>query len=89
MSNIFGTHYSSVSRAVRDIFASSPDDLRRQGWVVAVHNDYRMNHEPHTFWLLTKGDRAIKGEGKSDAIALNQIREKLLKEQSNQTDGEA
>ena len=54
-----------------------PDDIRAQGWMVAVHNDYRLNGELYTFWLFTKDDRAVKGEGKSDAEALNEIRRKL------------
>lgn len=54
-----------------------PDDLRKQGWTVAVHNDYRQDGISHTFWLFTNGDRAIRGEGKSDAEALNNIRDAL------------
>lgn len=53
---------------------ASADDIRAQGWTVAVHNDYRQGAESHTFWLFTKADRAIKGEGRSDAEALNQVR---------------
>lgn len=53
---------------------SYADDIRAQGWTVAVHNDYRLNHEPHTFWLFTKGDRNVKGEGRTDDEALNQVR---------------
>ncbi len=56
---------------------STPDDIRAAGWMVAVHNDYRLNGELHTFWLFTKDDRAVKGEGKSDAEALNEIRKAL------------
>jgi hypothetical protein len=48
------------------------DKLRADGWVVAVHNDYRQNGEAHTFWLLTKGNRFIKGEGRTDPEALAQ-----------------
>ena len=55
----------------------TPDDLRAMGWSVAVHNDYRINGEPHTFWLFTKDERAVKGEGHTDADALNQIRAAL------------
>jgi hypothetical protein len=51
------------------------DDLRAAGWAVAVHNDYRLNGEAHTFWLFTKDGRAVKGEGKTDAEALAQVRE--------------
>lgn len=54
-----------------------PDDIRAQGWAVAVHNDYRLGGVPHTFWLFTKGDKAIKGEGRTDAEALGQIRTML------------
>jgi hypothetical protein len=62
-------------RAERDrLTAALADDIRSAGWAVAVHNDYRMNGEPHTFWLLTKGDRAVKGEGRTDAEALGEVR---------------
>lgn len=40
----------------------------------------RLDGERYTFWLLTKGDRCIKGEGRSDAEALNQIRAILAKD---------
>lgn len=56
---------------------SVPDDIRAAGWMVAVHNDYRLEGELYTFWLFTKGERAVKGEGKTDAEALNEIRGKL------------
>jgi oligoribonuclease len=56
---------------------SNPDDIRAKGWSVAVHNDYRQNSQPHTFWLFTKGDFFAKGEGLSDSIALNQVREEI------------
>lgn len=58
---------------------SLPDDLREAGWVVAVHNDYRLNGESHTFWLFTKQGRAIKGEGRSDREALNNCRRAAAK----------
>jgi hypothetical protein len=48
--------------------------FRADGWMVAVHNDYRVNDEAFTFWLLTKGDRCAKGEGRTDLEALNAIR---------------
>lgn len=54
-----------------------PDDLRAAGWSVACHNDYRQLGERFTFWLFTKGDRCIKGEGQTDAAALNIIRAAL------------
>lgn len=49
-------------------------DLRAQGWVVAVHNDYRLGGVHHTFWLFTRGGVALKGEGLSDAEAVAQVR---------------
>jgi cell division protein FtsB len=46
-------------------------ELRADGWEVAVHNDYRQDGQPHTFWLFTRGDRRwIKGEGTTDEFAL-------------------
>ena len=51
--------------------------IRAAGWAVAVHNDYRLQGEPHTFWLFTKGDRAVKGEGRTDAEALEEVRRQL------------
>lgn len=56
------------------------DAIRRDGWTVAVHNDYKLNDKPHTFWLLTKGERAVKGEGETDAQALGQIAQRLAEE---------
>lgn len=45
--------------------------LRRAGWMVAIHNDYTMNGEFYTFWLLTHPDgRYVRGEGRTDALAL-------------------
>lgn len=58
---------------------SSPNDLRKLGWSVAVHNDYKLNGENYTFWLMTKGNNCLKGEGKTDEEALNQIREQILR----------
>lgn len=56
---------------------ASPDDIRAEGWTVAVHNDYKLNGVQHTFWLFTKGDKALKGEGMTDAEALNHVRAAL------------
>ena len=61
---------------------SSPNDLRLKGFKVAVHNDYVLNGEDFTFWLMTKKYNnvtlAFKGEGKTDEEALNQIREQVI-----------
>lgn len=57
--------------------AGVPDDIRAAGWAVAVHNDYRINGEAHTFWLFTRGNECVKGEGRSDAEALGRARRAL------------
>ena len=64
----------------RKLRESSVDDLRKDGWSVAIHNDYRVGMLPSTFWGLSKGDRWIKGEGPDDASALDVIRTELAKE---------
>lgn len=52
------------------------DWFRRNGWMVAVHNDYRQHGRLNTFWLLTRSDgRWVKGEGVSDALALQSAME--------------
>lgn len=61
-------------KKVKAIDFSRPDDIRARGWVVAVHNDYKVNGEPYTFWLFTKGNLCAKGEGKTDLAALNEVR---------------
>jgi hypothetical protein len=62
---------------------SNPDDLRQQGLSVDVHNDYKLNGERFTFWQMSfverldgrhKVRRALIGEGKTDAEALDKIR---------------
>jgi len=56
------------------------DRLRADGWSVAVHNDYRLNGTPMTFWLLTHpSGRYIKGEGRTDAEALDQCQEQAAR----------
>lgn len=60
-----------------NVWASSPADIRAAGWMVAVHNDYTQDGVWNTFWLFTKGDRCVKGEGRSDGEALNEVRRQL------------
>lgn len=57
--------------------ASSPDDLWVRGWMVAVHNDYTVAGEQFTFWLFTRGNECVKGEGRTDEQALNEVRARL------------
>lgn len=49
------------------------DKLRARGWMVAVHNDYMLHGVLHTFWLFTRGNQCVKGEGRTDAAALAQV----------------
>lgn len=44
--------------------------LRHNGWVVAVHNDYRQGGKSYTFWLFTNGNQCVRGEGTTDGEAL-------------------
>jgi hypothetical protein len=44
--------------------------LHAMGWMVAVHNDYRLNGKLHCFWLFTKGEQCVKGEGEDNYSAL-------------------
>lgn len=68
--------------AGQDLLDASPDDIRAKGWSVACHNDYRQTGQRFTFWLFTKDGHAVKGEGFTDAEALNDVRT-ALKEGSN------
>jgi len=71
-------HDRSVRWALpEEMVVGCPDDIRALGWAVAVHNDYKMNGVKHTFWLFTKGDSCMKGEGLTDAEALNEVRAAL------------
>lgn len=74
--------YDRLDHALKQVQASSPEDIRARGWVVAVHNDYRKDGVPHTFWLFTRADRCVKGEGMTDAIALEEVRRQLDRDES-------
>lgn len=52
---------------------STAEALRARGWMVAVHNDYRLKGESYTFWLFTKDNRCAKGEGRTDREALARV----------------
>lgn len=58
-------------------------ELRAAGWMVAVHNDYRQDGKTRTFWLMVKGERALKGEGDTDDEAIAQILALAAKEQAD------
>ena len=67
----------ALEAEVERLREASPDDIRAAGWAVAVHNDYRLAGENHTFWLFTRDGRAIKGEGRTDEEALAAARTAL------------
>ena len=72
------THSDFQSERDKVLTEKRIDYLRSLGWMVAVHNDYKQNGEFHTFWLLTYPDgKYLKGEGKTDEEALEQIVEEL------------
>jgi hypothetical protein len=46
-------------------------NMRRCGWRVGVHNDYRVNGHFMTFWLMVHPNGAyVKGEAATDLAAL-------------------
>lgn len=48
------------------------EKLRRDGWMVAAHNDYHLDGIFHTFWLFTHTNgHFLKGEGETDEEALD------------------
>ena len=51
--------------------------LRKNGWRVAIHNDYNQQGEPWTFWLMTHAGtkRFVIGEGLTDELALERCKE--------------
>lgn len=59
----------------------SADDIRKDGWSVAVHNDYVQQGVRHTFWLFTKTVHgvtiSVKGESSSDEEALDLVRNEI------------
>jgi DNA-binding transcriptional regulator YiaG len=94
MSNIVPAKLSLTTREVKQAqrvvgknAESVPDDIRDQGWTVAMHGDSQVKGKFRTCWLFTNEDgRYLKGEGQTDAEALNLVRQKLLK---LKTDGNA
>lgn len=57
-------------------------NLRMNGWMVAVHNDYRLSGEFRTFWLFTHAatGRFVKGEAPNDIGALQQCHDAAFKD---------
>ena len=53
-------------------------ELRNMGWMVAVHNDYKIRGVFMTFWLLTHDDGSyVRGEGPTDKAALQSCAEEI------------
>jgi hypothetical protein len=67
----------AAEEKLRDEAMANAKDIRAAGWAVAVHNDYVQDSLRQTFWLFTNGERAVKGEGVSDAEALNIVRARI------------
>jgi hypothetical protein len=44
---------------------------------VAAHSDSRIGANFVTLWLFTKGGRCVRGEGPSDAAALDAVRRQV------------
>jgi hypothetical protein len=72
--------HDSDNTELEQLRAACADDLRSWGWTVTLHQDYRLNGQPMTRWLLTKDERFVTGEGATDAEALREIRRKLAQE---------
>lgn len=63
----------ALCREVEDFLSKSVlDELRRDGWMVVCHNDYRLNGVLMTWWSFARGSQYVKGEGHTDAEALDQ-----------------
>lgn len=71
---------SPPADALATLVRRDPSDIRAKGWMVAVHNDYYLSGVLHTFWLFTNREgRYVKGEGISDEVALDKVREEIAK----------
>ena len=65
--------WQNLNRKRGEVLEQQLEALRDRGWMVAVHNDYRLSGKLMTFWLFTHpSGRWIKGEGETDAEALLQ-----------------
>lgn len=53
--------------------------LRGCGYMVAVHNDYKLKGKLRTFWLFThpKSGTFLKGEGSTDEWAVGDVIDQL------------
>jgi hypothetical protein len=68
------TMSTKPAESPRDWPIMALSEMRAKGWTVAVHNDYRLNGQPMTFWLFTHeaSERFVKGEGPTDWAAVKQ-----------------
>ena len=89
--DVAALEYAIDALAAGSTVPSEPDalaDLRAHGWMVAVHNDYVLNGERRTFWLLSRDNReCVKGEGATDEEALRQIDYELEGRYADETVG--
>jgi hypothetical protein len=65
--------------------------MRSEGWTVAVHNDYRQNGQPMTFWLFTNETHGtfVKGEGPTDLAAVTDARAAALSPRPDEREQQA
>ena len=73
--------FQTEAMAIQSILS----ELREDGWRVAVHNDYMLNGELHTFWLFTFGNWCAKGEAKDDYTALRIVRAEIARLKSGES----
>lgn len=62
--------------------------MRDEGWMVAVHNDYRLDGEAYTFWLFTnfRNKTFVQGEARTDEEALQNIRIELMERELDEAE---
>lgn len=52
--------------------------LRKEGWRVGAHGEYEnAAGEWRVFWILVRGTELVRGEGRDDAEALDQVRARI------------
>lgn len=57
----------------------TPAAIRKEGWSVAVHNDYWLGKIRMTFWLFTHpSGRFVRGEGRTDESACGKALDQIV-----------
>src|ERR1043165_9566786 len=71
------TRVDELERQLAELSRRLPDDLIEAGWHVELRHDYRENGLWHVYYLVAKEDCCAKGQGLTDAEALDQIRKEI------------